>query len=289
MKDTYRILRSGMPVAFGSLRLLGLLLAVNLAFAVVALLPALTALDNILAPMGSGEGLLQTWPAWFDADFQAHSAPSLHIFSLQVALVIFLDTVVSAFLSAGCLGVLHDADGSFSPGSFCRGCGRYGFAFLRLLAVFLAASWVVVWLAGAQLGALVDSLAFDWPSQRGATLMQGGHEVVVVILFYMLTWATELARVRHVVEKRRSALGSFLAGLSLLARRFPAVLGIFGTLALLQVLFLGGSAWLINSIPATSTSGLGLLVVYGQLVIGMRLAFRLAGLECARRWFLTTH
>jgi hypothetical protein len=95
--------------------------------------------------------------------------------------------------------------------------------------------------------------------------------------------------VRLVVEKRRSAVGSFLAGLSLLARRFPRVLGIFGSLAVLQVLFLGGSAWLLNSIPATSTLGLSLLVVYGQLVIGVRLAFRLAGLECGRRWFLETH
>ncbi|MCZ6650358.1 MAG: hypothetical protein O7D35_06780 [Acidobacteria bacterium] len=289
MRDIYRILRTGLPVAFGSVRLVWLLLSVNLAFAVLALLPALTALDRLLAPVGSWEGLLQTWPAWFDADFQTHAAPSLQIFSHQVALVIFLDTLVSAFLTAGCLGVLHDADGSFSLGAFFRGCGHYGFAFLRLLAVFLAASWLVVWLAGAQLGAVVGSLAFDWPSQRGATLLHAGQELVVVVLFYLLTWAAELSRVRLVVEKRRSALGSFLAGLSLLVRRFPRVLGIFGTLAALQVLFLGGSAWLLNSIPATSTLGLCLLVVYGQLVIGVRLAFRLAGLECGRRWFLETH
>jgi len=289
VKGTYRVLRAGLPVAFGSMRLVGLLLAVNLAFALLALVPALTALDRIMAPMGSWEGLLQTWPAWFDADFQAHAAPSLRVFSHQVALVIFLDTLVSAFLTAGCLGVLHDADGSFSLGSFFRGCGRYGFAFVRLLAIFLAASWVVVWLAGAQLGAVVGSLAFDWPSQRGAALLQAGQELVVVVLFYLLTWATELSRVRLVVEKRRSALGSFLAGLSLLVRRFPRVLGIFGTLAVLQALFLGGSAWLLSSIPSTSTLGLCLLVVYGQVVIGVRLAFRLAGLECGRRWFLETH
>ncbi|MCZ6833894.1 MAG: hypothetical protein O7F11_09125, partial [Acidobacteria bacterium] len=99
MRDIYRILRTGLPVAFGSVRLVWLLLSVNLAFAVLALLPALTALDRLLAPVGSWEGLLQTWPAWFDADFQTHAAPALQIFSHQVALVIFLDTLVSAFLT----------------------------------------------------------------------------------------------------------------------------------------------------------------------------------------------
>jgi len=286
MKRLARILRAGLPVAFGSVRLVGLLLLINLAFAVLALFPLLSALDRLLTPLGNWEGILQTWPAWFDADFHAHAAPALRIFSRQAALVIFLDTLVSAILTAGCLGVLHDADGSFSLGSFFRGCSRYGFAFLRMLAFFLTASWVVVWLFGAQLGAMVESLVFAWPSQRGATLLQAGHEIVVVALFYLLTWATELGRVRLVVEKRRSALGSLLAGLGLMVRHFPPVLGIFGSLAILQILFLAGAAWLLNSIPATSTLGLGLLAVFGQLVIGARLAFRIAGLECGRRWLL---
>ena len=124
MSSPWRALAAGMRVAAGSPRMVGLLVLANLAMAAVALSPVFTALHNLVGPIGDGYDLLQTWPAWLDIDFRAHAAPALGIFSSQAALVIFLYTLLSAFLTAGTLGVLHDSDGAFSIASFLRGSGR---------------------------------------------------------------------------------------------------------------------------------------------------------------------
>jgi hypothetical protein len=286
MRHLVPALAQGLRIAFTGWRLLGIMLLANLAFALVALLPVAVALDQVLSPMGDWQGVMTRWPAWLDADFQAHSSGALGLFRQQAALLLVLFTLLSTFLTAGVMGVLHDADGAFSLGSFFRGCGRYGFAFLRLLVVFLVAAWLLAWLAGAQLGAMVASLRFDLPSLRGATLLTVAHQALVVGLFYLLVWATEMGRVRLVVEKRRSALGSFLAGVSITSRRFAAVGSLFGTLALLQVVFLAAAGWLIRRWTPDSAADLALFFLVGQGVILGRLAFRIAGLESGRRWFL---
>lgn len=279
-------LTRGLATALLSWRLLGLMLLANLTFALVGLLPAAWALDHVLSPMGDWQGVLASWPAWLDADFQAHSSGALGLFRQQAAVLVLLFTLLSTFLSAGAMGVLHDADGAFSLGSFFRGCGRYGFSFLRLLGVFMVAAWVLAWLAGAQLGELVDSLRFDWPSQRGATLLTVGHQTLVVGLFYLLVWATEMGRIRLVVEKRRSALGSFLAGVSITGRRIASVGSLFGALALLQVAFLLVAGWLIQRWTPDTTADLILFFAASQLIIAGRIAFRLARLESGRTWYL---
>lgn len=286
MKRLAPALTGGLVTAMLSWRLLGVMLLANLAFALVAVVPVAWALDQVLSPLGDWQGVLQTWPAWLDADIQAHSSGTLGVFRQQAALLVLLFTLLSTFLSAGAMGVLHDADGAFSLGSFFRGCGRYGFSFLRLLGVFALAAWLLAWLAGAQLGELVSSLQFDWPSQRGATLFTVAHQTLVVGLFYLLVWATEMGRIRLVVEKRRSAVGSFLAGVSVTGRKLASVVSLFGTLALLQMAFLVAAGWLIQRWTPDSTAELILLFVAGQVVIAGRIAFRLARLESGRRWYL---
>jgi hypothetical protein len=286
MRHLAPALAQGLRCAFTGWRLLAIMLLANLAFALVALLPVAMALDQVLSPMGDWQGVMARWPAWLDADFQAHSSGAVELFRQQTALLLVLFTLLSTFLTAGVMGVLHDADGAFSLGSFFRGCGRYGFAFLRLLGVFLVAAWLLAWLAGAQLGALVDSLRFDWPSLRGATLLTAAHQAVVVGLFYLLVWATEMGRVRLVVEKRRSALGAFLAGVSITGRKLAAVGSLFATLALLQMIFLAAAGWLIRRWTPDSVADLILFFLVGQAVILGRIALRIAGLESGRRWFL---
>ena len=71
---------------------------------------------------------------------------------VQAAAVVLLYTLLSCFMTAGALGVLHHGDGAFSLGGFLRGAARNGFRFVRLLALFLAVCWVLSWLAGFQLG-----------------------------------------------------------------------------------------------------------------------------------------
>jgi hypothetical protein len=286
MKHLIPSLTRGLVVAFTSWRMLSLMLLFNLLFALVALLPAAQALDRMLTPMGDWQGVMARWPAWLDADFQAHSGISLALFRQQAALLVLLFTVLSTFLSAGVMGVLHDADGAFSLGSFFRGCGRYGFSFLRLLGIFLTAAWLLAWLAGVQLGTVVEGIRFDWPSQRGATLLTAGHQALVLLLFYLLLWATEMGRVRMVVEKRRSALGAFLAGVSVTGRRIAALGSLFGFLAVLQVAFLGLVALLFRNWQPETALDLGLFFLATQLVITCRIAFRLARLESGRTWYL---
>lgn len=286
MRRMASIVRRGLGVAFGGWRLLGLLLAVNLAAALVAILPMAATLDRVLSPLGNVDGLLQRWPAWLRADLQAHAADPIAIFQQQGAVVLLLFTLLSAFLSAGIMGVLHDADGAFSLGGFCRGCGRYGFAFLRLLLLFALVAWLLAWWGGAQLGAGFEALSFNWPSQRGARLLTAGHQALVLAAFYLLTWIMDMSRVRLVVESRRSALGAFLAGVSITCRRLGTLTVLLGSLAVLQAVALALAGWCLRRWMPESWAGLTLFFLASQAIIGARIGLRVAGLECGRRWLL---
>jgi hypothetical protein len=194
---------------------------------------------------------------------------------------------LSAFLTGGALAVLHDADGGFSLAAFGRGCGRYGPRLLRLLALFLACLWLLAWMVGGQLGEVVRWLQFDWPDQRIPVLLDMAHQTVYLVLFYLLTWVFDVARVRLVVDRRRSALGALLAATGFLARHPAGGLTLFGVLAAAQTLALLAAGALLSRLPMESALGLVGFAILGQGIMMLRFAFRLAYLECARRWILS--
>ncbi len=90
-----------------------------------------------------------------------------------------------------------------------------------------------------------------------------------------------------VVDRRRSALGALLAGAGLLARHPLGVTGLFGTLALAQGAVLVAAGLVLSRLPLESALGLVAFFLLAQLAVATRFAFRLAALECARRWILS--
>ena len=286
MTAAWGALQNGLRRTFTSVRLVTTFTLLNLAFAVIAILPLAQALNRLLSPAGASSGLLAAWPFWFDAEFRAHAGDHLALFDVQAGAVVLLYTILSSFLTAGALGVLHHGDGAFSLGGFLRGASRYGFRFLRLLALFLAACWVLSWLAGSQLREVVRWLQHDWPSQKGAFFMDLGHEMALLGLFYALTCLFDYARIRMVVEERRSALGSLLAAMVFLLRNPAGTFLIFGLVALGQAVVILAAGELVSRFPAGSSGGLLGLFLLTQIVVAVRFAFRLAYLECGRLWLM---
>jgi hypothetical protein len=286
LRSLGRALYRGLTNSFTAVRLILAFTLLNLIFAAVAILPLAHALDRLVSPAGPGSAAWTAWPFWLDTDFRTGSGPAMDLFPTQAGIVVLLYTLVSSFWTAGALGVLHDGDGAFSTGAFLRGSARYGFRFVRLLGLFLAACWLLSWLVGEQLGELRRGLQFDWPSQRGVFFLTLGHELLFLLLFYGLTLLFDYARLHVVVEKRRSALGSMLAAGVFLARHPAGALGIFGLLALAQAVFLMLSGEVVARFPAGSFPGLLGLFLLAQIVVAARFAFRLAYLECGRLWLL---
>jgi hypothetical protein len=286
MMAAWAALQSGLKRAFTSVRLVMTVTLLNLAFAVLAILPLVRALHGLLSPGGAASGVLAAWPSWFDAEFRAHSGEALGMFDLQAGAVVLLYTLLSSFLTAGALSVLHDGDGAFSLGGFLRGAARYGSRFLRLLALFLCACWLLSWLAGFQLGEIVRWLQHDWPSQRGAFIMGLGHEIALLVLFYTLTCLFDYARIRMVVEGRSSALGSTLAAVVFTLRNPAGTFLIFGLLALGQAVVILMAGELVSRLPAGTPGGLLGFFVLAQIIVAVRFAFRLAYLECGRLWLM---
>jgi hypothetical protein len=94
------------------------------------------------------------------------------------------------------------------------------------------------------------------------------------VLLFIVHVLTDLARVRAVVEDRRSMIGAYVAGWRLLAARPTAVLGLYALVALAFVIWLVVYALVA---PGARVSGLWIWVAFlgSQLYLAGRLWLKL--------------
>lgn len=181
--------------------------------------------------------------------------------------------LVWSFLSGGILDRYARNRPTWASGFFAA-CGTHFFRFLRLgviagAAYYVLFSWIHPW--------LFDDVATLLARDLSAERAEAGIIAVLYVIFGAALLGTSLlfdyARVRIVVEDRRSAIGAVLASLRFIRRHLGAVLALAG----LQLAVLVALAAVYATLAPGAWSGgwawLALLV--GQVWIVFRIGCRL--------------
>lgn len=190
-----------------------------------------------------------------------------------IASAITAHIVVSIFLLGGVLDRLA-RDRTTGAYGFFAACGTFFFRLLRLGGVAAAMYWFLFTTVHAWLFDRVYTEA-----TRDVTVEQTafGYRVVLYIVFATIVVAFNIwfdyAKIRMVVEDRRSALGALTSALRFILRHGGSVIGLYLLDVLIFVLLL-----LIYAVVAPGAAGgfaawIGFLI--GQLYIALRVVVRL--------------
>ncbi len=187
----------------------------------------------------------------------------------MVAIVAYL--VVSTFLTGGILDRLA-RDRTVGAAGFFAACGVFFFRFLRLAVV----AGVAYWLLFTRLHPLLfDRLLSSWTHDLTVERTAFAYRVVLYLVFGMLVLAVNLiidyAKVRAVVEDRRSMIMALVAALRFVRRNPGATLALY---LLNLAAFLGVLLFYYLAAPGASEP-LWAVVLTGQLFILLRIAVRL--------------
>ncbi|MPY88967.1 MAG: hypothetical protein GEU99_13695 [Luteitalea sp.] len=189
--------------------------------------------------------------------------------SLAWVLAVFL--VVWTFFSGGVLDRLARQRRLYASGFF-GACGGYFFRLLRLALIALGAYALLFGLLhGWLFDDLYERLTHEVTVERTALVVRVLLYGIFGLLLLVVNVIVDYARVRLVVEDRRSATGALLAGARFVARHAVSASGLYG---LNTLLFLLLAACYALVAPGATWPG-WLLLLIGQLWILARLAVKL--------------
>jgi len=142
------------------------------------------------------------------------------------------------FLSGGLLDRLARGR-PIRTAAFFSACGVYFVRFLRLAVVIGAVYWALFrWLHPFLLTTTYDRLTRDLTEERKGLLIRGGLYLAFVAALAVVNLIADFAKVRAVVEDRRSMLGALGASVRFVRRRPLRVLALYvlNVLAVLVIL-----------------------------------------------------
>jgi len=156
---------------------------------------------------------------------------------------------------------------------FFGACGVFFLRFLRLGLIVGPLYWAVfAWLHPLLFGTVYDWWTRDLTAERDAVAFRSGLYLVLLGTLAAIGLLADFAKVRTVVEDRRSAIGAFLASVRFVRQRLVRVTGLY----LLNVLVLAAVAlgWFAVAPGATAPAWLAFLAA--QIYLLLRLWTRLA-------------
>jgi len=177
---------------------------------------------------------------------------------------------VSTFLIGGVMDRLA-RDRAIGAGGFFQACGVYFFRFLRLGVI----SAVIYWLLFLKLhpwmfDTVYANLIKDLPVERTAFFYRLAFYAIFGALVIATNILVDYAKVRAVVEDRRSMIGALIAGGRFVVRNFGAVAGVYAMNAVVFLILIAIYAWLAPSAEYNLAA-----FAVGQLYIVFRVVLRL--------------
>ena len=167
--------------------------------------------------------------------------------------------VLWSFVSGGVIDRFARGRPTRSHGFFAA-CGIHFWRFLRVGAVaWLAYSFLFEYVHG-WIFTIVEGLTADVTVERTAFAYRAGGYLVFGLLLMACNVVFDYARVRIVVEDRRSALGALLAGARFVARHAGAAVGLYALNAVAFLLLVSIYAAIAPGAPG---SGLSMWLVLG--------------------------
>ena len=165
---------------------------------------------------------------------------------------------------------------------FFSACGTYFVRFLRLAVVVGPAYLALfVWLHPYLFGTIYDRYTRDLTEERDAIVLRFVLYALFLLPVVLVNLLADFAKVRAVVEDRRSMLGALSASVRFIRRRWWRVLGLY-------LLNIGAAAvilrlWLQVTPAADAPVWLALLV--GQIYVLVRIWARLAFIASEAAFF----
>jgi len=178
--------------------------------------------------------------------------------------------LVSLFLAGGVLDRLA-RDRALGAAAFFSACGVWFFRFLRLAILAGAAYWALFAYVHAW---LLDTLYVAWTRdldvERTAFIVRAALYAVFTSLVCAVNLIVDYAKIRAVVEDRRSMIGALVAGARFVVRHPAKTVGLYG-MNVAGFLLVLSAYWVAAS---GASAGLGGFAI-GQLYIVARVMVRL--------------
>ncbi len=186
-----------------------------------------------------------------------------------IASAVTAQIVVSMFLAGGVLDRLA-RDRALGAGGFFAACGVYFVRFLRLGVIAAGVYWLLfvslhAWLFDEVYPRLIANVTVE----RTAFVYRVALYVVFAVPVLFANLVFDYAKVRAVVEDRRSMIGALVAGARFVMRN-PATIGLYALNTLLFLLVIG---FYFLVVPGGNSNLLAFGV--GQLYIVLRVVVRL--------------
>jgi hypothetical protein len=190
-----------------------------------------------------------------------------------IASVVTAHIVVSVFLLGGVLDRLARDRTTGSHGFFAA-CGVFFFRFLRLGAIAAAVYWVLfTQLHPLLFDTIFTRLTHDLTVERTAFAYRVGLYAGFGLVVVGVNVIFDYAKIRMIVEDRRSAIGALAAALRFIARQPGAVSGLY---LLNAMAFLGVIATYALMVPGAAGGRWAVFGLFiGQVYIVLRVVVRL--------------
>ena len=249
-------------------------------YSIMGAAPFLAHLDNVLhggvaAPLaGFAYDLVVTW---------TFSWSGLNLLVLVGLLSLFLNALLSvAFVAT------YQGDYPPTVAEFLSVGARYVGPSLRLSLLVLLLQAAVLYPVLNGLASWIAAGTQNQPSEMTPFLYYMGRNVLAFFLFFFLVLAADYARVRLVIERRRSAIGSLMAGFGFVFSRLRVTSGVgavfvFGTLVLILLY-----AAFEYALPTTTGLLVFVLFLLQQIYMVLRQAIRATTYACEVDVFQTS-
>ena len=191
-------------------------------------------------------------------------------FPIVIAVAVSAHMIVSLFLLGGVLDRLA-RDRAVGAAAFFSACGTYAVRFLRLAIIATAVYWVLFgpyhrWLFDELYTSLTENLTVE----RTAFFYRVGLYVAFLVPVTLANLIFDYAKVRAVVEDRRSMIGAVVSAIRFIRRNPGAAIGLY---LLDTMLFLAVIGLYFLVAPGAGVNTLAFAI--GQLYIVFRVIIRL--------------
>jgi hypothetical protein len=191
-------------------------------------------------------------------------------FPIVIGVALSMHMLVSLFLIGGVLDRLA-RDRAVGAAAFFSACGMYAVRFVRLAVIATAVYWVLLvpyhqWLFEDLYPALIENLTVE----RTAFFIRVGLYVLFLVPVALANLVFDYAKVRAVVEDRRSMIGAMVSAIRFIRRNPGAAMGLYLLDTLLFLAVIG-----LYFLAAPGAAAHTLAFAAGQLYIVFRVVVRL--------------
>jgi len=203
----------GFRAAAANARLLGWLLAANLALAACAVSPLLRPLDETLSRNPEAAGLARRFDTSWWLDVTTSRADAISAVLDAAGAAALLSALLGCFFAGGLLQAYHDTLGGLPMDRFMTSCRRWAGRFAWLFALSLPLYWLVHRMLNYHLVLALDRFMEGVADERVGLAISLGRSMMFLLCFDAVTLVADYARVHAIVKGERSMLASLSSGM----------------------------------------------------------------------------